>query len=93
MVKNFLIFVLVLIITCFITLVVSGRLQWVSQEDMINGAPEVVLEKALEIHRPYVLKVGDQEILCLPHAEMSGKNWHVTHRLYLLENGHEALSS
>lgn len=44
MVKNFLIFVLVLIITCFITLVVSGRLQWVSQEDMINGAPEVVLE-------------------------------------------------
>jgi len=87
MVRNFLIFVLLLIITCIITLLFCGKLRWISQEDIARGTPEVVLEKAIEMHRPYVLKLGDKEFLCIPKANMSGKNWTVSHRLYLFEEG------
>jgi len=85
--KNILIALLAVIVAVFITLIVSERLQWIPQNNLGRETPEVVLAKAIEMHRPEVLKIGDQELLHIPTSKMSGKNWSVNNAFYILENG------
>lgn len=85
--KNVFIVLLVLIIVVFVTLVFSGRLAWVSEDDLAMGNPEDILERAIEMHRPDVLKMGDQELLHVPTSRLSGRNWSVSHKFYVFEDG------
>ena len=45
------------------------------------------LERAIEMHRPQILKVGDTELLCVPNTRMQGRNWHVDYKFYRYEDG------
>lgn len=78
---------LMIIVAVFVTLVICGRFKWVSQEDLASGNPEVILEKAIKMHRPNVMKVGDQELMYIPTAQLSGKNWSVNYAFYIFEAG------
>ncbi len=87
MVKNIVIVLLVVAVGVFAALVLSGRLVWVSQEDAEARTPEAILAKAVEIQRPFVISLGGEELLCVPRANLSGENWHVSHGLYIYEGG------
>ncbi len=87
MVKNVVIVLLLAAVCVFVTLLVSGRLEWVSEEELAARTPEAVLAEAIEMLRPQVISLDGQELLCAPKAELSGKNWRVHHLLYIYEDG------
>ncbi|MHC4741275.1 MAG: hypothetical protein ACYS8Z_05160 [Planctomycetota bacterium] len=87
MTKNILITACLLLIAVFVTLLVSGRLRWVSHDDLAGESPHRLLEKAIELHRPDVLKIGDEELLYITISKLSGKNYSITHEFFTFENG------
>ena len=87
MVKNVIIVLLALIVCVFVTLVFSGRLEWVCGVDVLRGSPEDILERGIEMHRPEVLQMGDQVLLHVPTGSLSGRNWRVGHEFYVFEDG------
>lgn len=68
-------------------MVFSGRLEWVCGADVLRGSPEDILERGIEMHRPEVLVMGDQELLHVPVGNLSGRNWKVRHEFYVFEDG------
>ena len=87
MIKNAMIAIMAVFIAVILTLLFSGRLRWISEEDLTRGNPETILQKAIEMHKPDVLKIGDQDILHVPTSKLSGKNWSVSHEFYIYESG------
>ncbi|MBN1974898.1 MAG: hypothetical protein JW787_14755 [Sedimentisphaerales bacterium] len=87
MVRNTVITILVVFAAVIITLLFSGRLKWMTNEDLISRNPETILQKAIEMHKPEILKIGDQDILHVPIGKLSGKSWAVNHEFYIYENG------
>jgi hypothetical protein len=46
-----------------------------------------ILERAIEMHRPDVLQMGEQQILHVPTSKLSGSSYSVNHEFYIYENG------
>jgi hypothetical protein len=87
MFKNVLLGVYTLLLVLTLIALASDRLAWVSAGEHNNGEHTQVLQKAIEMHKPEVLKMGEIEILHIPTSKMSGRNWSVNHAFYMYEDG------
>lgn len=87
MLKNVLIGVYTLLFVLTIAAFATNRLAWLPPEQRNNSNPEEILHKAIEMHKPEVLKMGDINILHVPTSKMSGRNWSVNHAFYVYEEG------
>lgn len=87
MAKNIFLGIYTLIFGLALIALASGRLAWVSTEELRNNSPEEILQKAIEMHKPEVLEMGKVEILHVPTSKISGRNWSVNHAFYIFEDG------
>jgi len=58
-----------------------------SETNKPREAPTITLERAIEMHKPQILKIGDAELLCVPNTRMQGYNWQVEYKFYVYEDG------
>jgi len=90
MMKNvFLGFVLGALVV-MLALVVTGKLVWASRRDDTAAWPDArqrALREAHELHKPTVLELADQQLLCVPTSKMRGDNISVDHVFAVLEDG------
>ena len=80
MFKNILIGVYTLLLVLVIIAIATDRLVWVS-EDIDT------LQKAIEMHKPEVLKMDGNEILYVPTSSMRGSSWKVDNKFYIYDEG------
>ena len=86
--KNILLVVSGAFLLVFLTLVWSGELGWRKGDEFLaKEGPSIALERAIEMHRPQILEFGGVELLCVPHTQMQGYNWHVEYKFYIYEDG------
>jgi hypothetical protein len=88
MAKNIVLMIYTLVVLVGLVLLVSGKLRWASEEEA-DEMPERVamLGQAIEMHRPQVLEVGDQQILHVPTSKLVGSHWSVSHEFYIYADG------
>ena len=87
MLKNVLLGLYTLILALTIVALATDRLAWVSVEERNSGNTEEILKKAIEMHKPEVLEMGDIKILHVPTSKMSGRNWSVNHAFFIYDEG------
>lgn len=89
MAKNAVLGVYTIIIFVLVVLIAAGKLRWEPEAEADADMEDrmAVLERAIEMHRPEVLQMGDQEILHVPTSKLSGNSWSVNHEFYTYEDG------
>jgi hypothetical protein len=69
-----------------ITLIVSGSLIWKPEEYKMAKHQEA-LERAINMHQPQILEIGDKELLCLPVTHQRGNSISVDYKFFVYEEG------
>ena len=86
MVKNIILAFYTILLIVAVTVYASGRLAWVPEDERFIS-DEDRLKKAIEMHKPEILQMGDVPILHVPTSKMTGQNWSVNHAFYVYEEG------
>ena len=88
MLKNVLLGVYTLLLVLSIVALATDRLVWVSEDEhnLHIGEPIDTLQKAIEMHKPEVLKMGDAEILHVPTSSMRGHSWSIDNKFYIYDS-------
>lgn len=81
MVKNFVAGFLIGALIVLVVLIAMGKLVW---NDSLNSDP---LEKAIEMHTPKVIEIGNTELLWLPNTQQLGNKISIDYKFYVYENG------
>ena len=87
MFKNILLGVYTLLLVLSLIALATDRLAWVSEGEDNNGERIELLGKAIEMHRPEVLEMGEIQILHVPISKLSGRHYSVNHEFYIYEDG------
>lgn len=87
MVKNFIIGAYTLLLVLAVIALASGRMAMMSVEDREIEKSTEILQQAIEMHKPEILRMGEREILHIPTSKISGKNWSVNHAFYIYKDG------
>ena len=66
-------------------LVLTGKLVW--SEPSAASDDTALLERNIAMHRPTIMELGGEEVLCLAITRQSGKKISVTHGFYVLKDG------
>ncbi len=84
MVKNLILGAYTLLLVLAFIAFATHRLTWADAHD--ERAVET-LERAIEMHRPEVLDMGDMKILHIPTSKMKGTSYSVSHKFFINDNG------
>ena len=87
MLKNVFLGIYTLLLVIMILAFVTNRLAWVCPDERSTNEPMEILQQAIDMHKPEVLKVGETEILYVPTSKLRGKNWSVKPTFYTYEEG------
>ncbi len=85
MAKNLILGVTLGALVVILILVLTGKLVW--SEPSAASDDIAMLERSIAMHRPSIMKLGGEEVLCVAITQQRGKKISVNHSFYVMKDG------